>query len=230
MKSTPTSTKTATSSAAIPSERGREQSSERRHFSLLRTLVIADLLTLANAASGTMAIFMLLRYAETGAKDFVWSATGLMLLSFILDAADGHVARKTRRRSAYGGDLDSLADIVSFGVAPATLGYVVGMRGGWDMVILSYFVACGVARLARFNVTSTSFSTSEGKVSHFEGTPIPTSLILVGVLTTAVGLGAVRDQLWFGEIVVGWTLHPLSLLYAISGTLMTTATLKIPKP
>ena len=53
-----------------------------------------------------------------------------------------------------GADLDSLADVISFGVAPAVLGFTLGLRGGWDMLSLTYFVVCGVSRLARFNVTA----------------------------------------------------------------------------
>ena len=71
------------------------------------------------------------------------------------DVLDGYVARLNRTRpSLLGADLDSLADVISFGVAPAVLGYTLGLRGGWDMLCLTYFVVCGVSRLARFNVTS----------------------------------------------------------------------------
>ena len=88
-----------------------------------------------------------------------------------------------RRQSVLGADLDSLADVISFGVAPAVLGFTLGLRGGWDMVILTYFVVCGVSRLARFNATTEALTDVEtGKVRYFEGTPIPTSVVLVLVL------------------------------------------------
>ena len=61
------------------------------------------------------------------------------------------------------------------------------MRGGWDWVALIYFVCCGVSRLARFNVTAEALSEGGDKVKYFEGTPIPTSVILVGVLALAAG-------------------------------------------
>jgi hypothetical protein len=64
-----------------------------------------------------------------------------------------------------GADLDSLADIISFGVAPAVLGYTLGLRGGWDMLCLTYFVVCGVSRLARFNVTAEALAIKRPKVS-----------------------------------------------------------------
>ena len=72
---------------------------------------------------------------------------------------DGYVARLNRaRQSVLGADLDSLADVISFGVAPAVLGFTLGLRGGWDMLVLTYFVVCGVSRLARFNVTAAALA------------------------------------------------------------------------
>jgi CDP-diacylglycerol--serine O-phosphatidyltransferase len=146
---------------------------------------------------------------------------------------DGYVARLDRRRqSRLGADLDSLADIISFGVAPAVLGFTLGLRGGWDMLILTYFVVCGVSRLARFNVTADALADERtGKVKYFEGTPIPTSIAIVILLLVAFYLGRVDDQMWLGSIRVGPALlHPLTLVYAASGSAMISATLRIPKP
>ena len=133
---------------------------------------------------------------------------------------------------ALGADLDSLADVISFGVAPAALGFTLGLRGGWDIVCLTYFVVCGVSRLARFNVTAAALADSRtGKVRYFEGTPIPTSIVIVGLLGVAFALGKVEDELWFGVYEV-WPalLHPLALIYVASGSAMISATLRIPKP
>ena len=79
---------------------------------------------------------------------------------------DGYVARLNKtRQSRIGADLDSLSDVISFGVAPAVLGFTLGLRGGWDMLVLTYFIVCGVSRLARFNVTADALADSEtGKV------------------------------------------------------------------
>jgi CDP-diacylglycerol--serine O-phosphatidyltransferase len=127
--------------------------------------------------------------------------------------------------------LDSLADIVSFGVAPAVLGFTLGMRGGWDMAILSFFVVCGISRLARFNVTAAALSDSSGKVRYFEGTPIPTSIFIVMLLGLAFAQEAIDGELWLGAYRVGpATLHPLTLIYAVSGAGMISKTLRIPKP
>ena len=86
-----------------------------------------------------------------------------------------------------------------------------------------------MSRLARYNVTAETLSGDDGKVRYFEGTPIPTSIVLVAVLALAAWQGAVRDQLWGGAMVLGgFTLHPLVLLFALSGSLMISR-LRIPK-
>lgn len=97
--------------------------------------------------------------------------------------------------------------------------------------MLSYFVCCGVSRLARYNVTAEALAGDEGKVTYFEGTPIPTSLVLVIVLAIAAGTDAIGQDLWFGQWQIGpWQLHPMVLLFALSGSLMISKTLRIPKP
>ena len=158
---------------------------------MLRSYTVADLFTLGNASSGTIAIFLCLNYIAEGRNRFFWIAFVLHFVALVCDVIDGYWARRSRRRSMLGADLDSLADIVSFGVAPAVLGFTLGMRGGWDMLILAYFVVCGISRLARFNVTAVALSDSTtGKVKYFEGTPIPTSIL--GILLLGTGQQAMR--------------------------------------
>jgi CDP-diacylglycerol--serine O-phosphatidyltransferase len=129
-----------------------------------------------------------------------------------------------------GRELDSLADLISFGVAPAIIGYGCGMQGLYDRIILVYFVACGVSRLARYNVTADALSEGTDKVKYFEGTPIPTSILLVLLMSLAAWFGAVRENLWLGEVnLAGFRLHPLVLMFALSGSLMISR-LRIPKP
>jgi CDP-diacylglycerol--serine O-phosphatidyltransferase len=128
-----------------------------------------------------------------------------------------------------GRELDSLADVISFGVAPAGLAFAAGMRGGWDCVVLIYFVVCGVSRLARYNITAEELSAGGNKVKYFEGTPIPSSVLLVVVLAVAAWLDRVDQNLYWGAIDAGLTLHPLVLLFALSGSLMISKTLHIPK-
>jgi CDP-diacylglycerol--serine O-phosphatidyltransferase len=204
---------------------------KKPHFSMLRSFALADFLTLGNAACGTGAIFLCLRYAATRTRGELWTAFALLPIALVLDVMDGSVARWRRKHSALGADLDSLADVVSFGVAPAVVGYTLGMVGAIDVAILVYFVCCGIARLARFNVTAAELSAGTGKVKYYEGTPIPTSLALVLVLGVAFGKGRVGDGLWGGVIsLLGADWHPLSALYLLSGSAMISGTLRIPKP
>jgi CDP-diacylglycerol---serine O-phosphatidyltransferase len=199
-------------------------------FSMVRTFVLADLITLGNAFCGTGAVLASMSYVASGDRTSVWAALVLLPLALVCDALDGAVARWRRRSSPLGADLDSLADIVSFGVAPAALGFALGMRGGWDSVALCFFVACGISRLARYNVTAAALSDESGKVKYYEGTPIPTSLLLVLVLGIAFGQGAVGPSLWLGSVDLGpFALHPLTLMYVVSGALMV-STFRIPKP
>jgi CDP-diacylglycerol---serine O-phosphatidyltransferase len=205
----------------------------RRHLSLLRSYTAADALTIGNAACGTIAIFLCLDYLATGDRSRVWIAFVLLFLALLCDVLDGYVARLNReRQSLIGADLDSLSDVISFGLAPAVLGYTFGLRGGWDVIVLTYFVACGVSRLARFNVTAATLADSAtGKVKYFEGTPIPTSIAIVAVLAAAFQLGRVDENLWLGVYRVGPAFfHPFVTIYALSGSAMISATLRIPKP
>jgi len=200
---------------------------------MLRSYTAADALTIGNASCGTIAIFLCLDYVATGSARFMWVAFILLPSALICDVLDGMVARAQKgRQSVLGGDLDSLADVISFGVAPAVLGFTLGLRGAWDVLCLTYLVVCGVSRLARFNVTAASLAdASTGKVKYFEGTPIPTSIAIVGVLALAFALGRVGENLWFGAVRLGpWTLHPFALVYLASGSAMISATLRVPKP
>ncbi len=175
------------------------------------------------------AIFCCLNHLEAAhrpgplARAFVFLPAAL-----VLDVADGMVARGSHRSSPFGADLDSLADVISFGVAPAVLAFTLGMRGLWDALVLCAFVCCGVGRLARFNETA-ALADASGKVRYYEGTPIPTSLGLLAVLALAWWQGAVGDALWLGRLQVGpGTFHPLVLLYAASGAAMVSR-VRIPK-
>ena len=130
-----------------------------------------------------------------------------------------------------GRELDSLADVISFGVAPACLAYAVGMSGLWDALALLYFVACGISRLARYNVTAEALAAGSGKVPYFEGTPITTSILLVLLIGLLAWLGRAGPDLPLGLFAVGpFELHPLVLLFVLSGSLMISKTLRIPKP
>lgn len=189
--------------------------------------LLPNLLTTANLVLGCIVIALLFDRAEQAAM----ICSILIIVAGVLDYSDGLIARLTNTTSRFGLEYDSLADIVSFGVAPAVLGFTLGLRGVWDALILIYFVACGISRLARFNVTAPALSGPTGKVKYYEGTPIPTSLIIVIILGIAFWQGRIDDLILLGSLRIGpWPFHPFTILYAVSGSLMISSTLRIPKP
>lgn len=198
-------------------------------FSMIREFHLADWFTLGNAFCGMGALFSVMTYLQTREVMHLFYACALIPAALVFDVLDGRIARWRQQSSAMGRELDSLADVISFGVAPAAIAYGCGMQGLYDRVILVFFVACGVSRLARFNITAEKLSEGGDKVRYFEGTPIPTSLALVLVLWVAAAQGALGEQLWFGAIkIAGFTLHPLVLMFALSGSLMVSR-IRIPK-
>lgn len=211
-----------------PEERPRP-----RRFNLIRSFALADFITLANASCGMASVLLCIHYLEGGnyGPYLAW-AFALLPLALVFDTADGAVARWRRDSSPYGADLDSLADIVSFGVAPAVVGFTLGLRGVWDSIILILFVCAGISRLARFNATSAALTDGEtGKVRYFEGTPIPSSLAVVLVFFIVWKLDRTGDVLLGGVWDLGTgELHPLALLYLASGAAMVSERLRIPKP
>ena len=204
---------------------------QRKHLTMIRNFHLADWLTLSNAVCGVGALFAIMSYLQYGEIRHLLIACALIVLAFVFDVFDGSVARWRQKSSSMGRELDSLADVISFGVAPAVIAYGVGMNGLWDRIALLYFVACGVSRLARFNVTAETLSGGGDKVKYFEGTPIPSSLLLVMLIAIAAVNGAIGNKLWFGVMDIGpGQFHPLVLLFALSGSLMISKTLHIPKP
>jgi len=197
---------------------------------MIREFHLADVLTLANAGCGVAAVLCSMLYMGSQSLEYFFAAAALTPAALVFDWLDGRVARWRHQHSALGRELDSLADIISFGVAPAVLGFAAGLRGGWDWIALIYFVCCGVSRLARYNVTAERLSAGSDKVAYFEGTPIPTTIILTGLLALAAWQGRVGENLYWGSWMVGSAnLHPLSLLFVLSGSLMISKTLRIRK-
>ena len=197
---------------------------------MLREFHLADFFTLGNAACGVGAVFFAMLYMSTQLAFHFYAAAALAPAAFIFDVLDGRIARARHQHSALGRELDSLSDVISFGVAPAALAFAAGMQGGWDVAALIYFVCCGVSRLARYNVTAETLAAGSNKVAYFEGTPIPTSVLLTGVLAFAGWQGRVGETLYGGVYTIGpWDLHLMSLLFVVSGSLMISKTLHIPK-
>jgi CDP-diacylglycerol--serine O-phosphatidyltransferase len=200
-----------------------------RPFSMIRSFVLADFLTLGNGFCGSGSVLSAMQYLITGDSRWLVTAMVLLPLAGIFDFADGRVARWRHRSSSLGADLDSLADVISFGLAPAALGFAVGLRGALDVAILLYFVACGISRLARFNATAADLADDTGKVKYFEGTPIPTSVLIVILLAVLHFQGRLGGAMWLGQWELGGLgLHPLALVYAVSGSLMI-STIRVPK-
>lgn len=200
-----------------------------RPFSMIRSFVAADFLTLGNGFCGSGSVLSAMQYLVTGENRWLVTAMTLLPIAAVFDFADGRVARWRRRSSMLGADLDSLADVISFGLAPAALGFAVGLRGVFDVAILLYFVGCGISRLARFNATADALADEAGKVKYFEGTPIPTSIVIVGLLAVLHWRGLLGANVWLGSwTIAGAVLHPLSLVYAVSGSAMI-STIRVPK-
>jgi len=105
-----------------------------------------------------------------------------VFFAVFFDMADGRVARLTRTQSAFGVQLDSLADVIAFGVAPAAIVYAWSLRalGAMGMLVAVIYVSCGAMRLARFNVLASRVS---GASHYFMGLPIP---VAAGALTSVV--------------------------------------------
>jgi len=201
-----------------------------RHFSMLRDFRAADFFTLGNGLAGSGAILAFMRYCANEESFFFWVGTALLPVALAMDILDGRVARLRNEASPLGQELDSLADVVSFGVAPAAMAFAAGLRGEGDALCLMYFVACGISRLARYNVTAATLSADTGKVRYFEGMPIPSSLLLVTLWAILFGVGHRGGVLPLSVWQLGpVALHPLALLYVAHGSAMISKTLRIPK-
>ncbi len=203
----------------------------QRHFSMVRDFHLADFFTLGNAACGVGAILLAMMYMASGDRMHFMLAAAFAPAAFIFDVLDGRIARARHQHSALGRELDSLSDVISFGMAPAALGFAAGLQGGWDAAALAYFVCCGVSRLARYNVTAEQLAGDEsGKVKYFEGTPIPTSVVITGLLAWMAWQGRLGESMLGGVLELGpWQLHPLALVFVLSGSMMISKTLRIPK-
>jgi CDP-diacylglycerol--serine O-phosphatidyltransferase len=202
----------------------------RKHFSMIREFHLADFFTIANGFCGVAAVFQAMSFPASREAWRLDVAAALVLLALIFDVLDGRIARWRHQTSAMGRELDSLADVISFGVAPAAIAFAAGLQSALDQIVLLYFVACGLSRLARYNITAEALAAEAGKVRYFEGTPIPTSLVLVLVMAAVYWAGLTGPEFWPAHwVVAGKVFHPFSLLFAISGSLMI-STIKIPKP
>ncbi|KZO89945.1 CDP-diacylglycerol--serine O-phosphatidyltransferase [Calocera viscosa TUFC12733] len=209
------------------------------HFTLVRNFRLADLVTIMNGFCGVFSIFSSGRYLLSGDKEYLYTALAFPVGGMMFDYMDGKVARWMNSSSMLGQEMDSLADLVSFGVAPSLLAFSCGLRTMLDTVILAMFCCCGLARLARFNATVALVPKDEsGKAKYFEGLPIPSTLALVGMLTywTAKGWIAGEEGIPFGSVTL-WgekdgngEVHYACVIFAAWAAAMVSKTLKVPKP
>ena len=133
-------------------------------MNIFKLIKLPDLVTLLSVAFALLSIFSSINLNYISAAIF-------MFLSAAADYCDGIVARLTKRTGEFGKQMDSLADIVAFGVAPAVFGYMLPLRSAVFTVILVLFVCAGLLRLARFNSSPPS--------DYFEGLPITASGIII---------------------------------------------------
>lgn len=172
--------------------------------------VVESLLIKAGAAALTEPA--LIAAADRNADHQIYVAIWLILASCLFDLLDGRLARLGGNESAFGREFDSLADVVSFGVAPALMVYTVVLhdfpqKTGW--IIASVYLICGALRLARFNCLAAVNSSSANK--EFTGFPIPAAAGLIASLTLfLLWLEDRPFKLGAGK----WVLPPLMLFLA----------------
>jgi CDP-diacylglycerol---serine O-phosphatidyltransferase len=162
--------------------------------------ILPNLFTTGNLFCGFFAIVSVFQ------EKFLFAAIAILLAS-VFDVLDGKVARLSGATSKFGVQYDSLADLVSFGVAPALLAFSWALRPygrfGWLAAFL--FVVCGALRLARFNVMSSS-----GEVKYFKGLPIPAAASMIA-LTILLYLRLIETG-WVKDIVILVMIYVLAFL------------------
>jgi len=162
--------------------------------------ILPNLFTTGNLFCGFFAIVSVFQ------EKFFFAAIAILLAS-VFDVLDGKVARLSGATSKFGVQYDSLADLISFGIAPAVLAYSWALRPygrfGWLAAFL--FVVCGALRLARFNVMS-----SAGEVKYFKGLPIPAAALMIA-LTILLYLRLIETG-WVKDIVILVMIYILAFL------------------
>ncbi|ETN45444.1 CDP-diacylglycerol-serine O-phosphatidyltransferase [Cyphellophora europaea CBS 101466] len=206
------------------------------HFSLIKAMHLADAITLGNGLSGFMSILSSLKYCSGSPADTLnlWLAFGFIPFGLFFDFFDGKVARWRNKSSLMGQELDSLADLVTFGVSPAAAAFSIGFRTPVDQLLLTFYVLCGLTRLARFNVTVAMLPKDKtGKSKYFEGVPVPFACFATCAVTATWSyMGLIHDKLPFATVLTGSFLeyHPAVLVFVVMGCSMVSKTIKIPKP
>lgn len=205
---------------------------DSRHFSLIKNLHLADLITLCNGFSGFYSIILCLRYMLTHVTKYLYFAQLLIIFGLFFDYFDGRVARIRNKSSLMGQELDSLADLISFGVAPAILAFSIGFQTTVDVLFLSFWMLCGLTRLARYNVCAQNMpKDSSGKIKHYEGMPIPTNFLLVILMSFFIFKSWTYKNLPGGLLFKNTLLefHSLTIIFFLQGCSQILKSLKIKK-
>jgi CDP-diacylglycerol--serine O-phosphatidyltransferase len=151
-----------------------------------RIYVLPTMMTAGNILSGFVAILEIFKGREGQATEHYYYAIIAILAACLFDVLDGRLARLGGQESPFGRELDSIADIVSFGVAPALLVHDIVLQEiekpvGIGFIIASAYLVCGATRLARFNCLAASDEKTNSK--HFQGCPIPAAAGVISSLT-----------------------------------------------
>jgi CDP-diacylglycerol--serine O-phosphatidyltransferase len=136
----------------------REEREDDKMFKIKDIITISDYITIVNIVFGMLAI--------------LFHEFRFIYIAIVFDAMDGYVARKTNTVSDFGAELDSICDVVSFGVAPAYLVYYY-FEGTFSLMASLIFLICGALRLARFGILD---------VKYFVGLPIPAGALVLSVV------------------------------------------------
>lgn len=170
--------------------------------------ILPNLFTLSSVLCGYNAILIL---SDQPTSDDFYRAALLIVFALFFDGIDGRVARLTKTQSAIGVQLDSLADVISFGVAPAILVYHWSLfeLGTAGMFIGFLYVAAGAVRLARFNVTSTGDDGQPERPGKYtQGLPIPAA---AGILISIVVANHLTGKLPFSPYLISFLVLALSV-------------------
>ena len=177
----------------------------RRRFDLGKAMfILPNLFTVSSIFCGFFAAVTAASVATGDVNEKLYRACIAVLFAMIFDSVDGRVARLTRTQSEFGVQMDSLADVISFGVAPALIAWhwTLSQFGTWGMFTCFIYCACGTIRLARFNVMA---AVDSGPSSYFTGLPIPAAAgLLVAVIIATINTKTVLtpDDLWVPLLMV----------------------------
>ena len=185
---------------------------------LKKTLfIVPNLLTAASLLCGVLAILYCIDPGAT--DDDVYNSTLFLFYAFLFDLFDGRAARMTRTQSNFGVEFDSLADLISFGVAPAVITYrwALTESGITGVVVCFVYVLAGAIRLARFNVMTRTGVGKKSSSKYMLGLPIPMAAGFIAALVVAARAMGGWPWPWF---TVKGIRHPMEVVMVFLAFLM----------